>query len=182
MTVLSGAAVQLIESYVKRYPDARSALLPALHVGQNEVGWVSREVMEDVAGLLHIDVDQVEEVATFYTMFYTEPVGTYVLEVCKTAPCSFLGADEIIEYISQKLGIEPGQTTPDKMFSLFRVECLAACHRAPMMQVNHRYYQDLTPEKVDELIEAARNQQLQIVGAPGFSVRHTWSESVEARQ
>jgi NADH-quinone oxidoreductase subunit E len=99
--------------------------------------------------------------------------------VCKTLPCSILGADEIIGYISRKLGIAPGETTPDGMFTLFRVECLAACHRAPVMQVNHRYYQDLTTEKVDALIEAARQQQLQVAGMPGFTVRRTWSESVE---
>ncbi len=178
MSVLSSDAVARIEAIKNKYPDPRSALLPALHIAQNEVGWVTRQAMEDVGQLLGVAVDQVEEVATFYTMFYTEPVGVYVLEVCKTAPCSYLGADEIIDYISTKLGIQPGETTPDGMFSLFRVECLAACHRAPIMQVNHRYYQDLTPEKVDQLIEAARAQQLRVAEAPGFTLRRTWSESV----
>lgn len=177
--VLSPDARALIEGYVDKYPAKRSALLPALHVAQNELGWVSRDAMEEVAGLLQMDVDQVEEVATFYTMFYTEPVGTYVLEVCKTAPCSFMGADEIIGYIGQVLGIEPGQTTPDGMFSLFQVECLAACHRAPIMQVNHRYYQDLTPEKVDALITSARDLQLQSAAGPGFHIRRSWSEAVQ---
>jgi NADH-quinone oxidoreductase subunit E len=135
--------------------------------------------MEEVAEALDLSVDQVEEVATFYTMYYTEPVGTYVLEVCKTAPCSYMGADEIIDYIAQKLGIEPGGTTPDGMFSLFRVECLAACHRAPIMQVNHRYYQDLTPERVDALIDAARQLQLQGAAGPGFAIRKSWSETVK---
>lgn len=152
--------------------------MPALHVAQNELGWLNREAMEDVAAVLDLDPDQVEEVATFYTMYYTEPVGTYVLEVCKTLPCSMLGADEIIDYISQKLGIRPGETTPDGMFTLLRVECLAGCHRAPIMQVNHRYYQDLTPEKVDALIDAARHLQLRAAGAPGFAIRKNWSEAV----
>lgn len=179
MTVLSAEAVARIEAYKALYPQVRSALLPALHVAQNELGWVSREAMEDVAAIVGVDADQVEEVATFYTMYYTEPVGTYVLEVCKTAPCSFLGADEIIDYIASKLGIEPGDTTPDGMFTLIRVECLAACHRAPVMQVNHRYYQDLTRERVDALIDAARQQQLHAAGAPGFSIRRSWSETVQ---
>lgn len=179
MGVLSDAAVSRIGEFVAKYPERRSALLPALHVAQNEIGWLSREAMEEVAEILELDWDQVEEVASFYTMYYKQPVGTYVLEVCKTLPCSILGADEIIEYIGQKLGIEPGETTSDGMFTLFRVECLAACHRAPVMQVNHRYYQNLTREKVDGLIEAARQQQLQIAGMPGFTVRRSWSESVE---
>ena len=179
MGVLSVDALERIDTLVRLYPVKRSALLPALHVAQNELGWMSREAMEEVADLLEIDADQVEEVASFYTMYYTEPVGTYVLEVCKTAPCSFMGAHEIIDYISDQLGIQPGETTPDGMFTLFRVECLAACHRAPMMQVNHRYYQDLTPEKVDALITAARQLQLQTASGPGFHIRRSWSEEVK---
>ncbi len=178
-SVISEDAVQRIREVMAVYPAPRSALLAALHIAQNECGWVSREVMEDVGAVIGVDADQVEEVATFYTMYYTEPVGTYVLEVCKTAPCSYMGADEIIEYISRKLNIEPGQTTTDGLFTLFRVECLAGCHRAPVMQVNHRYYQDLTLEKVDALIDAARRQQLQSAGAPGFTIRRSWSEGVE---
>jgi NADH-quinone oxidoreductase subunit E len=179
MAVLNAESVARIQEIATKYPAARSALLPALHVAQNQIGWVSRDAMEEVGALLGVEPDQVEEVASFYTMFYTEPVGTYVLEVCKTAPCAYMGADEIIDYIAQKLGIQPGQTTADGMFSLFTVECLAACHRAPMMQVNHRYYQDLTPEKVDALIAAARSQQLAVGGVPGFAVRRSWTENVE---
>jgi NADH-quinone oxidoreductase subunit E len=179
MAVLSAESVARIQELALKYPAARSALLPALHVAQNQLGWVSRDAMEEVGALLGVEPDQVEEVASFYTMFYTEPVGTYVLEVCKTAPCAYMGADEIIDYISQKLGIQPGATTPDGLFTLLKVECLAACHRAPIMQVNHRYYQDLTPAKIDALIEAARSQQLAVSGVPGFAVRRTWTETVE---
>jgi NADH-quinone oxidoreductase subunit E len=178
MALLSADARARIQAFVDKYPNRRSALLPALHVAQNEIGWLPREAMEEVAEVLGLDWDQVEEVASFYTMYYKQPVGRYVLEVCKTIPCSLLGADEIIDYIANKLGIQPGQTTPDGMFTLFRVECLAACHRAPVMQVNHRYYQDLTPQKVDQLIEAARAQQLQAEGLPGFSIRRSWMEDV----
>lgn len=179
MSLLTDESIERIRQYLARYPDSRSALLPALHVAQNQLGWLSREAMEEVGALVDVSPDQVEEVASFYTMYYTEPVGTYVLEVCKTAPCSYMGADEMIDYISEKLGIAPGETTADGMFTLFRVECLAACHRAPIMQVNHRYYQDLTPEKVDALIEAAREQQLGAGSGPGFAIRRSWSESVE---
>jgi NADH-quinone oxidoreductase subunit E len=178
MAVLSDDARTRIQEYVSKYPQARSALLPALHVAQNELGWLPKQAMEEVAELLDLDWDQVEEVASFYTMYYKEPVGTYVLEVCKTVPCAYMGADEIIDYISGRLGIQPGETTPDGMFTLFRVECLAACHRAPVMQVNHRYYQDLTPDKVDSLLEAARELQLQAVESRGFAIRRAWSEHV----
>lgn len=178
MSVLTDEAVSRINNIVQKYPEKRSALLPALHVAQNEVGWLTRDAMEEVASLLELSLDQVEEVASFYTMYYKQPVGTYVMEVCKTLPCSILGADEIIEYISRKLGIQPGETTADGMFTLFRVECLAACHRAPVMQFNHRYYQDLTPDTVDALIEAARTLQLQAEAAPGFVIRKSWSETV----
>jgi NADH-quinone oxidoreductase subunit E len=181
MRVLTDASVARIQTYVARYPEARSALLPALHVGQNQVGWVSRDVMEDVGEVLGVAVDQVEEVATFYSMFYTRPVGRYVLEVCKTAPCAYMGADEIIDYIADRLGIEPGQTTSDGMFTLLRVECLAACHRAPVMQVNHRYLQDLTPEKIDTLLDEAREQEL-TAASPGFAIHPVWSESVESER
>jgi NADH-quinone oxidoreductase subunit E len=150
--MLSAQAQTRIKELMDIYPDARSALLPALYVAQNEVGYLSPEAMADIADLFDIPYSDVEEVVTFYTMYYEKKVGKYVLEVCKTAPCAFLGADEIIEYISQKLGIKPGQTTPDGLFTLLRVECLAACHRAPVMQINHRYYENLTKEKVDQLI------------------------------
>jgi NADH-quinone oxidoreductase subunit E len=182
MGVLSQDAVERINQIADTYPARRSALLPALHVAQNEIGWVSRSAMEEVGDLLGVDIDQVEEVASFYTMYYKEPVGTYVMEVCKTLPCSILGADEIIDYIGRKLGIKPGETTGDGMFTLFRVECLAACHRAPVMQVNHRYYQDLTPARVDALIEAARNLQLENEGGPELSIRKAWQESVDGER
>ena len=182
MAVLSEAAHQRIGEFVAKYPERRSALLPALHVAQNEVGWLTREAMEEVAVILDLDWDQVEEVASFYTMYYKQPVGTYVLEVCKTLPCSILGADEMIDYISQKLGIAPGETTADGMFTLFRVECLAACHRAPVMQVNHRYFQNLTQEKVDALIEAARQQQLRTGGVPGLTVRRSHPDLIETER
>lgn len=180
MQVLSEESANRIAAIAEKYPNKRSALLPALHIAQNQLGWVSRAAMEDVAETLSLDPDQVEEVASFYTMYYKKPVGTYVLEVCKTVPCSLMGSDEIIDYISERLGIQPGETTPDGLFSLFRVECLAACHRAPVMQVNHRYYQDLTPEKVDQLIESARSRHLQSVEAPGFAIRRSWSETVKS--
>src|SRR5579884_1417232 len=154
--VLSDEAVAAIQAERGRYPDPRSALLPALHIAQNEVGWCSADAIEDVAAVMELPTSDVEEVVSFYTMFYEDRVGSYVMEVCKTVPCAILGADEIIEHIADRLNIEPGETTPDGMFTLLRVECLAGCHRAPVMQVNSRYYENLTPEKTDRLIDLMR--------------------------
>ncbi|HZT96687.1 MAG TPA: NAD(P)H-dependent oxidoreductase subunit E [Chloroflexota bacterium] len=156
MRILSDDAASRIRTEASRFPESRSALLPALHIAQDEVGRVGPEVMEDVAALLSLPYSDVEEVVSFYTMYYQDRVGTYVLEVCKTVPCAILGADEIIEHIADRLNIEPGETTPDGMFTLLRVECLAGCHRAPVMQVNSRYYENLTPEKTDRLIDLMR--------------------------
>ena len=150
--LLSTEALEAIRQQAASFPDSRSALLPALHIAQDEVGWLPGEALQDVSEVLDIPYSDVEEVVTFYTMFYGDKVGKFVLEVCKTVPCAFLGADEIIEYIGKKLGIQAGETTPDGLFTLLRVECLAGCHRAPVMQVNSRYYENLTTEKVDELI------------------------------
>lgn len=154
--VLSAESADRIREEAGRFPDSRSALLPALHIAQDEIGHLSPEAMDDVGMLLGIPYSDVEEVVTFYTMFYEDRVGTYVLEVCKTVPCAILGADAIIDYIAERLGINPGETTRDGLFTLLRVECLAACHRAPVMQVNSRYYQNLDREKVDRLLELMR--------------------------
>lgn len=154
--VLSEDALAQIRREAEGFPESRSALLPALHIAQNEVGHIGPDAMEDVSAALDIPYSDVEEVVTFYSMFYENEVGAYVLEVCKTVPCAILGADEITEYIGKKLGIAPGETTLDGLFTLLRVECLAACHRAPVMQINSRYYQSLTVERVDGLLEVMR--------------------------
>lgn len=182
MGVLSEAAVARMDELAAKYPRKRSALLGALHIAQNELGWLSPDTMTEVAAVLGLDVDEVEQVATFYTMFYTDPVGEFVFEICKTLPCSIMGSDELVEHLSRRLGIQPGETTPDGMFTLKTVECLAACHRAPMMQVNHRYVQDLSPDKIDGLLEEARNGSIRHVESEKFSIEPTWSESVLAER
>jgi NADH-quinone oxidoreductase subunit E len=150
-----------VQEIIKRYPDGRqkSAILPILHLAQNEWNWLSVPVMDYVAGLLDIQPIEVYEVATFYTMFQVEPVGKYVLEVCRTGPCMLRGSDDTIEYLENRLKIKVGQTTADGMFTLKTVECLAACGYAPVLQVrlkredgNYIYYENLTPEKIEDLI------------------------------
>lgn len=146
---------------VARYPDGKqkSALLPVLHLAQDSFGgWLSEETMDYVAELLQIKPIEVYEVATFYSMYNLKPVGKYMFEVCQTGPCMINGSDNIIQYIGEKLGIKPGQTTTDGMFTLKTVECLGACGYAPMMQLGKHYREHLTKEKVDAIIEECRNK------------------------
>jgi len=149
-----------VERIIARYPAGkqRSALIPVLHLAQQESGgWLSAETMDYVASLLQIEPIEVYEVATFYSMYNLKPVGRYMFEVCQTGPCMLRGSDEIIQYIYEKLGIRPGETTADGMFTLKTVECLGACGYAPMMQLGKHYREHLTKEKVDEIIEECRN-------------------------
>lgn len=153
---------QLIEfkRLVARYPEGKqkSALLPVLHLAQNTFGgWLSVETMDYVAELLNLIPIEVYEVATFYSMFNLKPIGKYMFEVCQTGPCMLNGSDEIIAYITNKLGIKPGETTTDGLFTLRTVECLGACGYAPMMQLGEHYKEHLTKEKVDAIIEECRN-------------------------
>lgn len=149
------------EQIIRRYPEGKqkSALLPLLHIAQAEFdNWLSPEVMDYVAGLLDIEPIEVYEVASFYTMFNLRPVGKYVLEICRTGPCCLVGAEKVQAHIEDRLGIKPGETTGDGLFTLKPVECLAACGFGPVMQVGADYYEKLTPEKTDELLERFRNE------------------------
>jgi NADH-quinone oxidoreductase subunit E len=144
---------------VARYPAGKqkSALLPVLHLAQDSFGgWLSPETMDYVAGLLQIQPIEVYEVATFYSMYNLKPVGRYMFEVCQTGPCMLRGSDDIIAYIGQTLGIKPGETTADGLFTLKTVECLGACGYAPMMQLGKNYREHLTKEKVDAIIAECR--------------------------
>jgi NADH-quinone oxidoreductase subunit E len=145
-----------VNELIHRYPEgkSKSALLPILHLAQQEFGaWLDVTTMDYVASLLNLQPIEVYEVATFYTMYNLKPVGKYIFEVCQTGPCMLNGSDQIIDYIRQKLHINVGETTPDGMFTLKTVECLGACGYAPMMQMGKIYKEHLTPEKVDQIIE-----------------------------
>jgi NADH-quinone oxidoreductase subunit E len=148
-----------VQRIIARYPDGRqkSALIPILHLAQEEFGgWLSTATMDYVAELLHLKSIEVYEVATFYSMFNLRPVGKYLLEVCQTGPCMLNGSEEIITYIHEKLGIRPGETTADGLFTLKTVECLGACGYAPMLQLGKHYKEHLTKEKIDALIEESK--------------------------
>jgi NADH-quinone oxidoreductase subunit E len=148
-----------VQRLVARYPEGKqkSALLPVLHLAQDSFGgWLSSETMDYVAELLNITPIEVYEVATFYSMYNLKPVGKYMFEVCQTGPCMLRGSDDIVAYIGEKLGIKPGETTADGMFTLKTVECLGACGYAPMMQLGKHYREHLTKEKVDAIIAECR--------------------------
>jgi NADH-quinone oxidoreductase subunit E len=152
----SDEALAKAKQIIARYPEGRqkSALLPLLHLAQSEFdGWLSAETMDYVASLLNIKPIEVYEVATFYSMFNTEKVGKCLLEVCQTSSCWLRGSDEIVNHLKKKLNIEVGETTADGMFTLKTVECLGSCGTAPMLQCGADFHENLTIEKVDELIE-----------------------------
>ena len=148
-----------VSEIISRYPQGKqkSALLPVLHLAQDSFGgWLSAETMDYVAELLQVSPIEVYEVATFYSMYNLKPIGKHLFEVCQTGPCMINGSDDIIEYIGTKLGIKPGETTTDGMFTLKTVECLGACGYAPMMQMGKHYREHLTKEKIDAIIDECR--------------------------
>lgn len=151
--------LQEVGRQIAKFPEGmqKSALLSVLHIAQAHFGHLSEPVMDYVARLLHILPIEVYEVATFYSMYDTVPVGKVKLEVCRTGPCMIEGAEKIVSYIENKLGIKDGETTSDGMFTLKTVECLGACGYAPMLQAGEKFHEHLTEAKVDELIEQYRN-------------------------
>lgn len=151
----SQESINEINRIIAQYPKEhkKSALLPVLHVVQKETnGWLSVDTMDKVADILAIKPIEVYEVVTFYTMYFTKPVGKYVIEVCQTGPCMICGSDKIVSYLESKLGIKVGETTSDNIFTLRTVECLGACGYAPMLQIGEQYYENLTEERIDQII------------------------------
>jgi len=148
-----------VAEIIARYPEGKqkSALIPLLHLAQEEFGgWLDVPVMDYVASLLNILPIEVYEVATFYTMFNMKPVGKYVLEVCRTGPCMLRGSDQIIDHIKNRLNIKEGGTSEDGLFTLKPAECLGACGYAPMMQLGKTFRENLTPQKVDAILNELR--------------------------
>lgn len=153
------AALQKVQEILAQYPKekSKSALIPLLHLAQAEFdGWLSAPVMDYVASILQIKPIEVYEVATFYSMFNLQPVGKYLIEVCQTSSCWLCGAEDIISYLEKKLQVEVGQITADGMFQIKRVECLGSCGTAPMFQIGDKFYEHLTFEKIDQIIDTLR--------------------------
>lgn len=141
-----------LDKILSRYPSREAGVLPALYLAQREFGYLSDEVISYISNLLDIPKVRVYGVASFYTMFNKKPVGKYLIQVCQNISCAMLGAEGLFNYLSEKLGIKEGETTADGMFTLIKVECLGACGEAPVMQINDRYYGNLTKEKVDKIL------------------------------
>ena len=153
--------LEKIQSIISHYPEGqqKSALIPILHIAQEELGGsLNVDIMDYVAELLNITPIEVYEVATFYSQFYIDPVGKYVIEVCQTGPCAICGGEDMIAYLEEKLQIKVGETTPDNLFSLKAVECLGACGSAPVMQVNTEFHEFLDIHKIDEIIADLRSK------------------------
>lgn len=142
-----------LDEIISHYPVKRSAVLPALYLAQEEHGYVTDEDVQYIAERLDMRVNEVEEVVTFYTMYSRQPIGRHKLQVCRTLSCMLLGAEKITEHISQRLGVEVGETTADGKFTLQEVECLGYCDLAPCLQVNFTYHERVTTETVDELLQ-----------------------------
>ncbi|MBI3994421.1 MAG: NAD(P)H-dependent oxidoreductase subunit E, partial [Nitrospirae bacterium] len=142
-----------VREILTHYPDKRSALLPVLNLAQAEFGHISEDVMVMVAKLLDLTPPKVYEVVTFYTMLNEKPVGRYLLQLCRTLQCALAGSENILGHLQKKLGIGIGETTPDGLFTLRTVECLASCGTAPAIQINGAYYENLTREKVDRILD-----------------------------
>jgi NADH-quinone oxidoreductase subunit E len=156
MARLSPENVELAREIIARYPRTRSALIPLLHVAQEQDGWVTEDAMDHIAELLQLTPAEVIGTCSFYEMFKREPVGTYLVNVCNGISCMLLGSGELLAHAEEKLGVKPGATTDDGMFTLNEVECIAACDGAPCLAVNYRYQLDVSNAGFDELIDDLR--------------------------
>jgi NADH-quinone oxidoreductase subunit E len=153
----SEQAQKEIREILTRYPDKRSALLPVLNLAQAEFGYISEGVMERVAHLLDLTPPKVYEVLTFYALLNEKPVGKNLIQLCRTLQCALAGSENILGHLQQRLGIGIGETTQDGLFTLRTVECLASCGTAPVVQINGVFYENLTREKVDRILDELKH-------------------------
>lgn len=151
--MLSEVAQKKIAEFKNKYPERKTAILPAMHVVLKEVGYYNQDILRQIADLLELSEMEVSETVSFYTYFPGEGVGKYHIQVCTNLSCSLLGAEQLVEYLEDKLKIKAGETTSDGLFTLSTVECLGSCGTAPVMQVNQTYYENLTKAKVDQILE-----------------------------
>lgn len=154
--LLSNETKERIRGLMAKYPKARSAILPALHVVQEQLGWVPEEAQDEVAQMFDMPPAEVRSLVTFYYMYHRKPVGRYVLKVCRSISCWLRNAEALEHNLCHHLGVEPGEMSDDGMFTVVHGECLAACVNAPCLQVNDRFMLDVDPEKVPELVAQLR--------------------------
>ena len=151
--MISDALKARFDQVIARYPVKRSAIVPLLMFGQDEIGYVNEELVEEIARRVEVGPIEVIEDIGYYSMLHRKPIGKYNFQICTNISCLLRGGEEILDHCSKRLAIGHKQTTPDGLFSLEEVECLGACCGAPAMQVNYDYYENLTPEKIERLIE-----------------------------
>jgi NADH-quinone oxidoreductase E subunit len=156
--ILSGESVTRIKERMVEYPHRKSAILPALTVAYNQLGYLNSDIYNEISRIIRIPAGEIAEAASFYTMFPKEPVGKHLIQVCHNISCALLGADSLVKYLEEKLGIKKGETTSDGLFTLISVECLGSCATSPMMQINDQYYENLTRDKVDKILDNLRNK------------------------
>ncbi len=157
--MLSQQTRQIIQKLTTQYPDKRSVVMPALHLAQHEIGWLPDEAIQDIGDLLGLSKTEVNGVATFYTMYAREKPGRHTIMFCTDLPCALRGADEMLEHLEHKLGCHAGETSPDGAVTLKEAECLGGCDHAPVMLIDgQRHAQDLTNEKLDEIIEQLKKE------------------------
>lgn len=158
--MISEQAKQRMRTLAARYPVGRSAVMPALYIAQQEEGYITQEGLQAVAEAIGMTVDDVESVATFYTMYYQHPQGKKVIKVCTSISCYLRNCDALVKHLERRLGVSRGETTADGNYTLMTAECLASCGTAPVLQVNDEFVENVTPEMVDALVDEW-NRELQ---------------------
>jgi NADH-quinone oxidoreductase subunit E len=163
--VLSEAEQRELDKTLEKYPDRRSAILPALYIVQRRQNYLTDDDIRDVAQALDLNITEVQAIVGFYTLFRKEPTGKYVIQVCTDLPCALRGADEFYHRLCERLGLPPeGGTTDDGLFTVEEVVCLAACDKAPVAQINLEYYENLTDEGIDAVISGLRDDSEEEIG------------------
>ncbi len=173
--MISEALKARMREVVARYPSPRSAMLPCLHLAQDELGHIPDEAVSAVADVIGVKPDEVESIITFYSMFHKHPQGRYVLKVCTSVACYLCGADDTLAGLESRLGVSRGETTADGEFTLETAECLAGCGMAPVMQVNGRFVEQATPECAEEVVAYLK------AGGDVAEIRNRWRETDGAR-
>ncbi|MCX6826519.1 MAG: NADH-quinone oxidoreductase subunit NuoE [candidate division Zixibacteria bacterium] len=158
--ILNDISIAKIRQKMICYTVRKSAILPALTVACRQVGHLNNEIYREISVILEIPYLEVAEAASFYTMFPKKPVGRHLIQVCHNISCALLGADSLISYLEEKLGIKKGETSPDNLFTLISVECLGSCTSAPMIQIDDKYYELLTREKIDRILDDLKESSL----------------------
>lgn len=157
MPTLREKAKDEIQAILSKYPTKRSAVLPLCHLAQAEHGYMSPEAVHEVAEILELDPTEVQGLVGFYALLHENPTGKYVIEICEDLPCALRGAEQFIDHVCHKLGVSVGGTTDDGLFTVHTVMCVAACDRAPVAQINLEYYENLDPDKFDDLLQRLKN-------------------------